>query len=251
MRKFALIAMLFLNPAIAKPKAESDNSILFMAAALVKMAQQDGVIDSKEENLLKNEFPLQERANPVAVFTLDQSNLLNSIALLNLNDRKKRGFLTFLSLVALADGKVEPAEKEMLTNAIDALLPTLTPDSLFGSAKNLQYLILHRELKLTLKNIAEAQMLRGKNGESYISATLYPATNSRVPQPWVKSDSGNFKELDWTPPSEVVGMYWIDTNENGFDAKGIIDADGDGQFATYTANQENTSPKRETDSNIQ
>ena len=251
MRKLVLIAMLLVPPAIAKPNDENNRSILLMAAALVEMAEQDGVIDQREEALLKQEFPLQERANPIAVFTLDKSDLIKSISSLNLNKRKSRGFLTFLGLVALVDERLSTEEKKMLDRARSVLDPKLSHEKLIASAKNLQRLILRREVKGTLKAIVSAQQYNEKQGIAYVPAAIYPTPSKSPIQNWIKADSGGFKDLNWTPPPKVAGAYWIVADERTFEVTGIIDADGDGSFATYIATKDSPSPTKTTADKVQ
>ncbi len=53
--------------------------------------------------------------------------------------------------------------------------------------------------------------------------------------PW--PDGTPFDRLDWEPVGNVAGTYWIelDNGGEGFTAHALIDADGDGVPAHYTA----------------
>jgi len=44
-----------------------------------------------------------------------------------------------------------------------------------------------------------------------------------------------FDTLGWGPGGEVRGSYWVDVQGNNFVVHGIIDVDGDGKPAHYTA----------------
>ena len=57
---------------------------------------------------------------------------------------RNSGFLTFLGLVALTDGKLTPEEKNMLDTARKQLLPTLSHDTLMAATDTLASMILHR-----------------------------------------------------------------------------------------------------------
>ena len=52
--------------------------------------------------------------------------------------------------------------------------------------------------------------------------------------------SGGFETLNWMPDGDVRGSYSVKTKEQSgmamdFTIIGVMDADGDGKFATYTA----------------
>jgi hypothetical protein len=53
---------------------------------------------------------------------------------------------------------------------------------------------------------------------------------------WDSEAAGNFTLLGWEPIyEEARGTYWVTTTTTDFTAYGIIDADGDSNFATYRA----------------
>jgi len=230
----------------ANPAPDKELIIMTMAAGLVEMANVDGKIDPREEKLLAKEFPLQARSNPVAVFTLDQSDLVKSIKELNLNEKKRRGFFKFLALVALEDGTVVEAEKMLLQSHVKAHDSTLDVDGLLEAAKALQIILRHREISSNLKGIHDAQLKHHSAENEYVSAEPYPPLTSDGKRPWAAEQSGGFLKMGWAPNTPVAGTYWVKTNEPGFKAFGIIDVDGDGVFATYVSTNDEKKPKRRT-----
>jgi len=72
--------------------------------------------------------------------------------------------------------------------------------------------------------------------DAFISVDAYPPPSSTGnPRKWETSKSGDFQTLGWAADGEVRGTYWVTTTDTNFTVFGIIDVDGDGQFATYKA----------------
>ena len=92
------------------------------------------------------------------------------------------------------------------------------------------------EVPVNLKGIKTAQLVYESEFDIYISAKPYPPQSSGATlKPWDESQAEGFSSVGWTPDGNVRGTYWVTTTSTDFTAYGIIDVDGDGQFATYVA----------------
>ena len=65
-----MIGLTWLAGLLLSARAEplQQQTMITIAASLVEMASQDGVINEKERMLLATKFPLQEQADPVSLF---------------------------------------------------------------------------------------------------------------------------------------------------------------------------------------
>jgi hypothetical protein len=97
----------------------------------------------------------------------------------------------------------------------------------------------HAEVKPNLNGIRAAQIAHRAVHGSYVEVSQpVPRTNEQLDSKAVAWPEGtNFDKLDWAPASNVAGIYWIELTNGGegFIAHGLIDADGDGTPAHFTA----------------
>ena len=92
------------------------------------------------------------------------------------------------------------------------------------------------EIPVNLKGIKTAQIAYESNFDVFVSADPYPPQSNGVVQKiWDQSQAGGFSVIGWVPDGNVRGTYWVTTTSIDFTAYGIIDIDGDGNFATYQA----------------
>ncbi len=97
----------------------------------------------------------------------------------------------------------------------------------------------HEEVKPNLNSIRAAQIAHRAVHGSYVEVTTpVPRTEAELDtktMPWPKGT--NFDNLDWAPIGNVAGIYWIELTNGGegFVVHGLIDADGDGTPAHFTA----------------
>ena len=91
------------------------------------------------------------------------------------------------------------------------------------------------ELAWNLKAIKTAQIAYESEYDVYVAASLYPPLGSQLKN-WVVDESGGFKTISWSPDGQVRGSYKVELDgTTNFKAIGVIDADGDGVYATYVA----------------
>jgi hypothetical protein len=97
----------------------------------------------------------------------------------------------------------------------------------------------HAEVKPNLNGIRAAQIAYQAVHGSYVEVTEpVPRTEAQLDTKTIAWPEGtNFDKLDWAPASNVAGVYWIELTNGGegFIAHGLIDADGDGVPAHFTA----------------
>ncbi len=97
----------------------------------------------------------------------------------------------------------------------------------------------HEEVKPNLNGIRAAQIAHRAVHGSYVSVVSpVPRTEAELdpkPIPW--PEGSGFDQLDWAPAGNVAGIYWIELTNGGegFVAHALIDADGDGVPAHFTA----------------
>ena len=93
------------------------------------------------------------------------------------------------------------------------------------------------EAFLILQQIRDAEIAYEASTSSYVEAIFYPSfVPTQDKQPWVIENSGEFKRLNWSPEGEVRGVYSVTTTSNlDFRAVGMMDIDGDGNYATFVA----------------
>jgi len=97
----------------------------------------------------------------------------------------------------------------------------------------------HEEVKPNLNGIRAAQIAHRSIHGSYVEvAAAVPRTEAELDDKTVAWPEGtDFDQLDWAPVGKVSGIYWIELSNGGegFIAHGLIDADGDGVPAHFTA----------------
>ena len=86
-------------------------------------------------------------------------------------------------------------------------------------------------------NAIKTQELKHKQIHgSYVPFHEQPQrTSSQNPRPWTPLIEKDQQAFPLNIQSPILGSYWVTVNENGFEAYGVIDSDGDGVFATYMA----------------
>jgi len=97
----------------------------------------------------------------------------------------------------------------------------------------------HEEVKPNLNGIRAAQIAHRAVHGSYVEVSApVPRAEAELDAKTVAWPEGTaFDKLDWAPAGNVAGVYWIELTNGGegFVAHGVIDADGDGVPAHYTA----------------
>jgi len=135
----------------------------------------------------------------------------------------------------------QPDQMQLLNDAmLDIIfIDGLTSDDERKIAKNMTPG--YREVPRVLDDIKFAQTSYEIMNDVYIAVQPYPKKDSDPsPQKWEASESGAFSKLEFTPPTEVRGTYWVDVVDDGkdFRATGIIDLNGDGTYTTYVATKD-------------
>ena len=247
----ALVIPVQLSCSTAHSASLSKNAFLVLAAAMVDMAAADGKISEDEEQLIAKRFPITGEHNPVRIFTLDRSNLPHAIAQLRLDNEQAKQVLAFLALVAAEDGKLHAAESSLLQRHIEAQQSSISIDEIIRDSRQLQLLLRHKGVVLHLKELVAAEQTFFQQNEFYISASPYPPRTSPRPATWDNTAANGFRRLEWQPTGKIFATYWVDTSKTSFKATAIIDADNDGEYATYVAAKDNPAPRRITEKNIQ
>jgi len=224
-----------------------NNTMLIMAASLVEMAQQDGKITEEEHNLLKNKFPLNTDTDPVAVFTLDKSNLPSSVASLSIDIKQKESFLHLLGLVSIIDGKISQEEMDYLLRHKEAQkdnqIQQTEIKTYLKQSRKLLNRIQHEPVLETMKAISASQMKYHKRYKRFFSASLCPNYKSDPAIEW-ETCKTQYSNFPWVTPTSVTGSYKIEGSKSAFVITGVVDIDGDGQYATYVSTHSNPTPKR-------
>lgn len=74
--------------------------------------------------------------------------------------------------------------------------------------------------------------------DTYVAVAAYPTggPSGKAPVAWDEASSGDFTTIGWKPDGEVRGSYSVDLDgPNNFTVTGLIDVDGEGLQAQYTA----------------
>lgn len=222
-------------------------TMVTIAASLVEMASQDGVINDKERNLLATKFPLKEQVDPVLVFTLNRSNLPQSMSLLDITTQQKEGFLHFMGLVALVDGQISNKEKDYFTKHktafSDPKIQNTDTKEYFMQSQKILNRIQHEPMLDTMRELARAQKKYHKIHKRYLSTKTCPQQTASSTIAW-KECKAQFANFPWVTPDTVHGSYKMEGTKNAFVITGTIDIDGDGTSATYVSTHTAPSPKR-------
>jgi hypothetical protein len=123
----------------------------------------------------------------------------------------------------------------LMSAALSFTAPGVGCEQVIGTPQRLG----HAEVRPNLNGIRAAQIAHRAVHGSYVEVTEpVPRTADQLDTktiPWPQGT--NFDKLDWAPASSVAGIYWIELTNGGegFIAHGLIDADGDGVPAHYTA----------------
>ena len=100
---------------------------------------------------------------------------------------------------------------------------------------SMQYKTKRSEVPSNLKGIKTAELAYESNFDVFVFAASYPGTPTKTVQQWVKSSSGGFASMGWSPDGDVRGTYDVTTAPFNFTATGVSDVDGDSANATYVA----------------
>ncbi len=134
------------------------------------------------------------------------------------------------------------SNKSMSTHAwvsISSLVLLAAPVGACQQVRSTPQRLVHEEIKPNLNAIRAAQIAHKAVHGSYVEVTTPvprgEAELDATPQAW--PEGTHFDKLDWAPVGKVAGIYWIELTNGGegFVAHGLIDADGDGTPAHYTA----------------
>ena len=244
MTGFALLSLLLPN---VQAEPLQQRTMVTIAASLVEMASQDGVINKKERTLLAEKFPLKEETDPVLVFTLDKKKLPSTMAGMNISTQQREGFLHFLGLVAIVDGEFNEKEKSYFLSykkafADPKIQNTDTKEYLLQSQKIFNR-IQHEPMLETMKELAKAQKKYHKTHKKYLSTKICPQQTASSTILW-EACKTQFSSFPWVIPDSVQGSYKMEGTKNAFVITGTIDIDGDGTAATYVSTHTAPFPKR-------
>lgn len=112
-----------------------------------------------------------------------------------------------------------------------------------------QYKTKRSEVPMNLSGIKTLQEAYNSYSDVYVSADPYPPYPTIEPQNWDITSSGGFQTLGWEPLEMVRGSYSVTTTATDFRAVGVIDVDGDGNYATYVATK-STNPYQVTSRDV-
>ncbi len=100
---------------------------------------------------------------------------------------------------------------------------------------DMQYRAKRAELPPNINGIKTAEIAYDAAFDAYLAPAYAPAAvGGKVAQAWVTNAA--FTALGWEPSGSVRGSYKAASpSDNDFTVTGIIDVDGDGTAATYTA----------------
>ena len=103
----------------------------------------------------------------------------------------------------------------------------------------MQYKSKRSEVPMNIKGIKTAEISYESNFDVFVTASAYPSAPTKTVTAWVKTASGGFQTMGWSPDGDVRGSYAVSTTSTDFTATGLSDVDGDGTQATYTASKSN------------
>ena len=107
----------------------------------------------------------------------------------------------------------------------------------------------HSEAKSNLRAIRTMQEAYQASFDTYLYIRPYPKRPSKNVQRWEVSQSGGFQDLGWEPDGGVRGSYSVTTTMTDFRAVGVMDIDGDGNYATFVATK-STAPYQVTSPDV-
>ena len=112
----------------------------------------------------------------------------------------------------------------------------MSPDSKIDQLmKKNPFLFIEDELIGYMKGIKTAELAYESNFDVFVTATQYPPEPNINGTKWVRSSSGGFSTMGWSPDGAVRGSYSVSTTTTDFTVLGIGDVDGDGTLETYRA----------------
>jgi hypothetical protein len=112
----------------------------------------------------------------------------------------------------------------------------MSPDSKIDQLmKKNPFLFIEDELLGYMKGIKTAELAYESNFDVFVTAAQYPPEPNINGTKWVRSSSGGFYTLGWSPDGAVRGSYSVTTTTTDFTVLGIGDVDGDGTLETYRA----------------
>ena len=211
--------------------------LFFVAKQLVDV---DGMVLKEAELLQKNIKNLTPTSYMIAE-TCKKKDAKTDLQAFDPN-LKEIFFTSTLFEIALADGDVSKKEIQFLK--------TWAPifEVPFAGQKSFTEIIekqnKEKELKSkralipqNLRQIKTAQFAYMQDYDVFVHADPYPSPEKKRPTKWVVEESGGFAIIDFKPSNgdAVNATYWVDIGPTNFTATGIIDADGDGVYATYVA----------------
>ena len=122
-----------------------------------------------------------------------------------------------------------------------------SPQAGQSSFTTMQFKAMRGEVPANIKAIKTVQIMYEISYDRFVESKEYPP-RSKDKKSWDATNSGGFAVMNWSPDGEVRGSYSVVTTAgpNGdFKIIGVIDADGDGVYATYTATK-TTNPVKPT-----
>jgi type IV pilus assembly protein PilA len=100
---------------------------------------------------------------------------------------------------------------------------------------SMQYKTKRAEVPSNLKGIKTGELAYESNFDVFVECASYPGTPTKTTQQWVKTASGGFASMGWSPDGDVRGSYDVTTAAFNFTATGVSDVDGNSAIATYAA----------------
>ncbi len=233
-RLFCCGAGIFVSSACVKDKAPEDPDsfqreiVASMTHLAVELVLADGLIHEKER-----QFFDRGAFTGVDPLQLSKMNSSRSRAVLRfMPEEVHQGLMKQLKEIADLDDELHPAEDKLLKEVQSTLSLPRKPSK---ALRLLELRAKRSEVPAVLFALKNAEFSFARKNKIYVAAEPYPPPTSQGLRSWSREESGGFKELDWQPDRDIMGTYWIESDEAEFRITGIIDTDGDGVFATYVA----------------
>ena len=150
----------------------------------------------------------------------------------------KSGMIGAMFALLTKDGKESASEVAALEVYRSVIVPEVSLDQCreyaLNEMKTMQNKSKRAELTWNIRAIKTAQIAYDASFDTFVPADLYPPKGPGL-KDWEASKSGGFNVIGWQPDGQVRGSYKVDVAGYDFTVTGIIDADGDGVYATYVA----------------
>ena len=243
MKKVTKIGMIATIALVATPSIASDLDLNLLAASFVlsaDLAEADGKVTVEEREVIDRSFGRSGRHFGLLtfrkMFTMSLEEAQETWKKAKKKD-KEEIFQLFYK-VAGSDHDVSRKEAAWLKSYGKGLGIKGDPKEL---AKQFSYEVSRSEVPTNIKAIKTAQIQYESAYSAFVNCDEYPPRGGSKAKQWIVSSSGGFETINWQPDGDVRGSYSVKTTGGGsgqlsdFTIIGVIDADGDGEYATYTA----------------